>query len=58
MNISSKVINIMDQITTDFALLIDLGPLQFSANSSYTSLEALSHVTINLAQNFVCWGTP
>ena len=44
MNISSKVINIMDQMTIDFALLIDLGPLQFSANSSYTSLEALMSI--------------
>ena len=44
MDIPSKVIELMDQMTMDFALLIDLGPLQFSAEDSYRSLEGLTSI--------------
>ena len=54
MNISNTVIDIMDQMTTDFALLIDLGPLQFSAKSSYKSLEALMSICFFGFTNLHC----
>ena len=54
MSISSKVIDMMDGITRDFALLIDLGPLQFSAKSSYKSLEALMSICFFGFTNLHC----
>ena len=53
-DIPTTVTNIMRLITTGFMLLVDLGLLQFSAESSYKALEALMTVYVFGLTNRYC----